>query len=150
MVAINKLSRRDVLKGAGALVITNALGPYVGTPEGRAYGVFDCRASNDRIEAEMPSIRRYVRTPSDLDLCLTEGPENLRGDTEVRAIARHAQRQGVRYALEAKCPGATNRGTADEIAAVLDQAYQSPLFDDGEPFRGAIVYRGNRGYASRN
>jgi hypothetical protein len=150
MVAIEReLSRRDVLKGAGALVLTKALGPYLGTPEGRAYGFFDCAAPNERVEAEIPHIRDYVRTSPDLGLCLTEGPDNLRGDPEVRAIARDAQRQGVRYAVEATCPSATNRETADEVAGVFNQVYQSPLFD-GEPFRGAIVYRGARGYASRN
>jgi len=47
---------------------------------------------------------------------------------------------GVRYCLEATYENATNLQTADEVANILNQAYQSPLYKEGEHFRGEVVY----------
>ena len=112
---------------------------------GKAYGFFDCKASKKDIEAELPSIRNMVRTPSRLELSLIEGVENLMGDLDSTPIIREARDSGMKYVFEATYPDATNEKTADEVAAILNQAYQSPLYQKSEPFSGGIVYKeGNR------
>ena len=42
--------------------------------------------------------------------------------------------------LQATYRGGTNKDTADEVASILNQAYQSPLYQAKEPFRGVVVY----------
>jgi hypothetical protein len=130
---------------------------------GKAYGFFDCRASKEQIEAELPTIRECVKTPSNLELSLTEGIYKLTGtrilgketlagkpvDAQLRDIALEAKNSGIRYLLEASYEGATNKQTADEVADILNQAYQSPLFKQGEPFIGAVVYEENGKYVFR-
>jgi len=116
---------------------------------GTAYAFFDCRASKDQIETELPNIRQCVKTPSKLELSLTEGVENLTGDTELVALAKEAKEGGMRYVLQAKYPGATNNQTADEVASIMNQAYQTPLYADKEEFRGGIVYQEKGQYVFR-
>lgn len=130
---------------------------------GRAYAFFDCRASKEQIEIELPTIRQYVKTPSNLELSLTEGVEKfweknkstmaqgiaLRDIPQLMTMIQEAKDSGMRYVLEAKYEGATNRQTADEVASVMNQAYQSPLYADREEFRGAIVYQDMRKYVFR-
>ena len=113
---------------------------------GKAYGFFDCRASKEEIEAEIPTIRRLTNTPSKLELSLIESPSNLRGDSELMSIASQASESGIKYVLEGTYPSATNEQTAKEIVGVLNQVYQSPLYQEGEPFRGEIVYFDGAGY----
>jgi len=143
---------------------------------GKAYGFFDSKASKKEIEAELPTIRKLARTPSQLELSLVEHP-----DEDLRHIARAASEghffsreydlvtaaikkgeeldrhflrfvrlaqiidigkgRGTRYAMIAKCSGTTNYKTAHELAAVLNQAYQSPLYREGEQFKGDIFYK---------
>jgi hypothetical protein len=117
------------------------------TSIGKAYGFFDCKASKAEIEAELPTIRELMQTPSALELSLVEGPENVSGDDRLKLIAKAANR--MRYGIEATYRGATNRATADELAMILDQAYQSPLYQEGEQFRGEIVFEENGSYRVR-
>jgi len=117
---------------------------------GKAYGFFDSRTSKSEIEYELPTIRGLVKTPPEVELTLTEDLDNLRSDSDLMDIARDAKSRGIKYLLEGTFPGATNRKTADEIANVLNQAYQSPLFDEGETFRGAIVFEENGKYIFRD
>ena len=58
-----------------------------------------------------------------------------------------AKGTGAKYMLSAKLPGATDEQTADELSRVMIQMYQSPLYEENEPFRGEIVYqKGNDFY----
>ena len=66
---------------------------------GKAYGFFNCKASKEKIEAELPTIRKLVKTPSKLELSLIEGVENLRGDQDLVELAQKAQNSGIRYVL---------------------------------------------------
>ena len=130
---------------------------------GNAYAFFDCRASKEQIEAELPTIRQCVKTPSNLELTLTDGPCKFIGldvlgkaalagnpvDDQLRAIALEAKESGMRYVLQAKYEGATNRQAADEVASVLNQAYNSPLYGDKAEFRGGIVYQDKGKYIFR-
>ncbi|HUS48848.1 MAG TPA: hypothetical protein VMZ91_01675 [Candidatus Paceibacterota bacterium] len=120
---------------------------------GRAYAFFDCRASKEDIEKELSSIRKCIKTPSALELSLMESTEKpsvspLR-DSELWAIVRTAKEADLRYFMEATYPNATNHQTADEVASILNQAYQSPLYQEGEQFRGEVVYKERGRYVSR-
>ena len=108
---------------------------------GKAYGFFYCNASKKNIKALLPKIRTAAKTPSKLELSLTEGVDNLTVDAELTVLAKEAKQEGMNYVLEATYHGATHKNTADELSAVLNQAYQSPLYKKGEHFRGGIVYQ---------
>ena len=117
---------------------------------GKAYGFFDCRYSREAIEKEVPVIRESVNTPSELELSLIEGVDNLTGGQTLRPIIRDAQEAGMRYVFEATYPGASNRTTADELAVILNQAYNTPLYVQDEPFSAGIVYEENGQYLFRD
>jgi hypothetical protein len=56
---------------------------------------------------------------------------------------------GNLFTIRATLPEATNHDTADELAPILNQMYNSPLFEEGEPFRGIIAYFDNGRYILR-
>lgn len=113
---------------------------------GNAYAFFNCNASRSEIEAELPTIRHLTRAPKDLELTLTEGVENLKGDKKLKELAMEAKSQGIKYVLEAKYSGANNQEAAKELSGIMNQAYQSPLYQEGEQFSGAIVYKKRSDY----
>ena len=119
------------------------------TKTGKAYAFFNCKASKGDIEKELPFIRECVQTPNALELSLMEGKDTLKGDPKLLQLAREAKDAGIRYVMEATYPNATNHQTADEVASVLNQAYQSPLYQKGEPFRGEVVYKERGRYVFR-
>lgn len=124
----------------------------VETSIGKAYAFFDCQASKERIESEIPYIRDVVQTPSELELSLIEGMDvliGLGGFDSISQIAREAKEAGIRYAMQAGCPNLTNQKTADELASILNQAYQSDLYQRNEKFRGWIFYEENGEYLER-
>ena len=109
---------------------------------GRAYGFFYCNASKHEIETELPIIRKLVKTPPQLELFLIKGMDNVIGDSRLTSLAREAKQDGINYVLQAICPDGTGKDTANEVASILNQAYQSPLYESDEsdaPFK-AIVY----------
>jgi len=116
---------------------------------GKAYAFFNCEASKGDIEKELPFIRKCVKTPNTLELSLMEGTDTLTGDTQLLQIVREAKDAGIKYVMEATYPNATNHQTADEVASVLNQAYQSPLYQKGEQFRGEVVYNERGRYVFR-
>ena len=122
---------------------------YAKKESGKAYAFFNCSASIEAIEEELPLIRECVRTPSNLELALMEGTDNLKGDPKLLQIAREAKKAGIRYVFDATYQGGTNRQTADELAGILNQAYQSPLYQEGEQFSGEIVFREKGKYLFR-
>lgn len=116
---------------------------------GKAYAFFDCRASKEKIEEELHFIRDAVQTPRKLELSLTEDVSQLILDADLSEIAREAKEANIKYAMEATYPNATNKQTADELTSLLNQAYQSLLFDRGEQFRGQVVYEDSGRYLFR-
>jgi hypothetical protein len=116
---------------------------------GRAYGFFQCDASKEEIEATLPKIRDAVGTPSTLELSLIDDIGNLEGDKRIITLAQEAREAGLNYILQATNPEGTNLETADELALILNQAYQSPLYEAGAPFNGEIVYEMNGEYIFR-
>jgi hypothetical protein len=126
------------------------------TETGKAYAIFDCKAPKKRIEKELPYILNSVKASESLELLLFEGIENLLArmeDTEDKKAFTSAidkeELDGLRYALEATDPEATNRETADDVAAVLNQAYNTSLFRNGD-FYGKILYKEGVGYTTRD
>jgi hypothetical protein len=112
---------------------------------GEAYGFIDCKASKEQITAELPTIRRLARTPSDLEISLdsVKTPQ----DPDLRPIANQAKSAGMRYALRVVHPNADNSSAKDELTSVLNTAYQSPLYSKKEQFRGEVAYKTKAGYA---
>jgi len=76
--------------------------------------------------------------------------DDLKGDERLTALAQKAKQHGINYVLEATDPKGTNRETADELASILNQAYQSSLYQAKEPFKGAVVYEENGEYVFRD
>ena len=107
---------------------------------GTAYAFFNCRASQREIERELPTIRKLAETPSDLELQVIEGTENIEGSEGLREIAQQAAEAGNRYAIEACHPSASNREVAGEVAGVVNVMYSSDLYAPEEDFSGADVY----------
>ena len=117
---------------------------------GEAYAFFNCEASRPEIEREIVDIRRVIGTPNQLELTLTEGiNQKSFKHPELREIAHDAKDAGIRYSLRGRYQNASNKQTADEVASVLNQAYQSPLYKDKEEFRGGIFYDENGSYVER-
>ena len=118
---------------------------------GQAYGFFSCNATKDMIEAQLPAIRKLTQTPSDLELWLTESIDNPELPEDLLPIAQEAAGEGLRYVLQATYSKATNEKTADYLVNLLNQTYQSPLYQEGETFEGGIVYKGdNNKYVFRD
>lgn len=117
---------------------------------GKAYGFFDCRASKNEIEGLMPKIRKYAQTPPEAQLSLIDDMDKADWDSQLIPIAEKAKKRGNKYASEATYRGATNRDAADEVAQVLIQAYQSNFYEEGEPFRGEVVFKEEGKYIFRN
>lgn len=104
---------------------------------------------------KFPLLEGLVKTPKRLELHLSDegltliSPNSL--DSELLAIDKDARRADINYVLSAKSlPTMNNRQTADELASILNQAYQSPLYQDREEFRGKIVYKEMGRYISRD
>ncbi len=120
---------------------------------GKAYGFFDCKASKKEIETELSTIRRLAKIPSELELSLTELADvsvfSLHGNPQLYSIVKDAKEAKMGYYMEALYPNTTNKAAADEIATILNQTYQSPLYKKGEPFKGEIVYEENGEYIFR-
>jgi hypothetical protein len=108
---------------------------------GKAYAFFNCNRSQQEIEAELPMIRDLTKTSKNLELTLTEGVTDIKGDKKLMEVAKEAQAQGMRYCLQAELPKKDNQETAQALSGILNQAYQSQLYTEGECFSGGIVYK---------
>jgi len=112
---------------------------------GKAYTSFDCEASEKDIKELLPLIRRRVKIPNRLELSLMRGTENqgisMLSNPKLWAIVMGVKETDIKYSGEATCPNVTNRQTAGELTSILNQMYQSPLYQEREPFRGEVVYK---------
>jgi hypothetical protein len=117
---------------------------------GEAYGFFKCNASAEEIESEFPIIRRLSLTPSELELYLIEEKDFKKDKTLNNYIFKNFGVFGVNYTLKARYPNATNLQTADELSAILNQIYKSPLYEPGEKFFGDICYKNKGRYEFRD
>jgi hypothetical protein len=132
---------------------SGAIADFNGNPvPGEAYAFFDCNASPTEITEEMPTIRRLAKTPKNLKTILSDARSPIpfsRGvlDKELIDIAKEAVEIGRKYFIYAFAPAnMTNRQVAGELMAILNQAYQSPLYENGEEFYGNVVHKERDGY----
>lgn len=116
---------------------------------GTAYAFFYCKETIEKVINELYCIRAEVHTPQNLELIVTDNLNTISTDEELSNIIEDSKNYGINYGLKATYPHETNKKTADELAAILNQAYQSPLFKSNEEFNGAIVYKENNSYIFR-
>lgn len=89
---------------------------------GEAYTVFDCTAETNEIEKEMTFIRQLIKSPETLKITLTPVK------TGNNIPPAEEKKTGRLYAIIMNIPNATNKETANELATILNQAYQTPLW----------------------
>jgi hypothetical protein len=85
-----------------------------------------------------------------LELSLIEGMDKVEGDEGLTNLAQEAKKKGINYALHATNPNGTNKDTADEVASILNQAYQSSLYEVNAPFKGEVIYKEKGDYVFRD
>jgi len=135
---------------------------------GKAYAFFDCDASSEQIEESMPCTRHDARTPKDLELLLHEGTSGLQPDEMLakqiqylrdnRVMSSERLKQGheeekrslasMKYILEAHYKGSSNKATANELDAVMNNVFR--FNKDQGLFRGAVIYEENNKYFFRD
>ncbi|MFA5049730.1 MAG: hypothetical protein WC501_01855 [Candidatus Micrarchaeia archaeon] len=109
---------------------------------GRAYAFFDCKKSIKQIGRSISKIRRFAQIPPMVELKLVEGPKNLKTrDRQLKEIRDVATEENIRYAMKAMFPGRDNLSAVHELVTFMTQAYYSVLYQEGEPFRGKIIYK---------
>jgi len=136
---------------------------------GKAYGFFDCDASKEEIEREIPSLRHDARNPRGLQLLLHEGISELQLDKaltekiqypdDYRIKSSKFNKQDydeeeekplseMKYVLEANYEGASNEKTAGELGDLLNCIHYE--FNKDQNFlRGAVLYEKNGEYLFR-
>ncbi len=110
---------------------------------GKAYGFFRCNTGREAIEIELKSIRQVAKIPSELELHLVEGLRNFQFEyPDLLEIVEKFKDTNINYVLEASLPIAfSNKKAAFELSDILNQAYQSPLYKEGEKFFGEVLYK---------
>ncbi len=138
------------------------------TNVGKAYAFFDCDATKEEIEKELPSLRHDARNPKGLQLLLHEGISELQfdkaltgkiqypDDYRIKSSKFDKQDYGeeekplseMKYVLEANYEGASNKKTADELGDLLNYIHYE--FNEDQNFlRGDVVYEKNGEYLLR-
>ncbi|VVC00814.1 Uncharacterised protein [uncultured archaeon] len=141
---------------------------------GTAYAFFNCDAGKKAIRELLPAIREMQKVPPAVETILTTPRKiDANGNLPLKKLlkshvfyqwkvkfkaadgtvfesetARIWYPAGMQFALKAVYPGATNEAAAGELTAILNQAYQSPLFKDKEEFTGDTFYEKNGIYVS--
>ena len=133
--------------------------------KGTSYAFFNCDATKQEIEKEMPKIRDFAQTPGELELLLHENTGKLQLDTKLKQIVSTPRdsrilRSGVgvdspevvpledlKYVLEAKYSGATNEETASELGDVMNYLSYSDV--NNLSFNGKIAYEKDGEYLFR-
>lgn len=134
---------------------------------GKAYGFFDCNASKEKIESNLPSIRELACTPSNLELLLKEVKE-LKEDKQIdfnllkfinenqiyptfpsklkdlMKTAKPIKMADLKYVIEAIYPNAISEAAASELSDVMNYIYME--FGNQMPFNTAIICKINRQY----
>lgn len=109
--------------------------------DGTARAFFNCNAKQNVIRREIKNIRLMVEVPDAVRLTLGAikkvHPHN---DLLLSDEIKNALAYNIKYSLKATYPGATNEAAAVELVAIMNQAYQSPLYNKGDYFVGQIFY----------
>ena len=131
------------------------------TSVGTAYGFFDCYASKNEIESELPNMLHMAGSPGGLELSLME-VKDLEGNVETdqnllqfikqnniygtfsskkrdqMATAKPIQMTDLRYVIKATSPNTINEDVANELSYVMNMIDQNYNLD---PFNVAIAYK---------
>ena len=110
---------------------------------GKAYALFRCEVPLEEIREILPYAHDAVEAPKDLELKLYElnSLDVNKLDEGLGQYVNMAKDAGINYGLIAELPGASNEETAREVSDVLNQMYQSNLFDGCGDFRGELAYK---------
>lgn len=114
---------------------------------GVAYAFFACNAKPAEVRNELGYIRHMVKTPGEVETILAHRPARDETDARIGMIHAEAKLNALDYMLTVRFPGQSNRNACEEARAILNQAYQSPLYDENDPFRGMLVFKSGRGYS---
>jgi len=128
-------------------------------PVGEAYAFFDCSATPEDIEGELPHIRERFETPRGLELSLLPVGEFVRGKIDPKLLkiineeetgptysgkvepsrrtVTPARLRDLKYALHARYPGKTNEDAGAALVGVVNGLNYA--FGDGQVFMGEIV-----------
>jgi hypothetical protein len=117
---------------------------------GEAFGFFYYNGAKEDIENELPSALILALTPSELELSLIEGVENLpyHGTPSLKGIVTKAKNQNLNYVLKGSQLNAGNRRVADELGDLLNILHLS-LYAKEEPFFAGIVYQRGKQFVFR-
>jgi len=113
---------------------------------GKAYGFFACDKSKREIKRSLPKICKHAKVDYRLWLSSIEDMKVSKNDEELSDVVRYAEEEGMDYVLQSIHPGKTNIEAAGDITDTLNQAYQSPLYEDGGSFNGMAAYEENGRY----
>jgi len=121
---------------------------------GKASGLFKYDGPKQDIKDELPLICTDLNTPSQLELSLVEGMENIKGDSRLTTWAiEEGKKTGANYALQAILTGKTtvdelNSTAADYVADILNLIYKSFYGGEG-PITACTVYEKDGEYIFR-
>lgn len=120
---------------------------------GQAYGFFDCNATKEEIQGEMPEIRARAKTPKNLELSLMKTSKfsliecsKDSKDPQLLELIHGDQIYGSNYAIKVNCPNISNKQAADELAEVLNGLYNRYKENS---FRGEVIYKQGEDYLFR-
>ncbi|MGV8176725.1 MAG: hypothetical protein ACP5NX_02930 [Candidatus Bilamarchaeaceae archaeon] len=114
---------------------------------GVAYAFFACSAKPAEVKNELGDIRRTVKTPVEVETILTHRPARDETDARICMIHAEAKLNTLDYMLTVRFPGQSNKNACEEARAIMNQAYQSPLYGENDPFKGMLVFKSGRGYS---
>ena len=116
---------------------------------GTAYGFFHSDSSEQLIQQELEDILQTpeLAFPSNLELKLSPLHNFNPNDSNLFPFVKEAQTAGLNYLVQGTYPLASNQHTADELATLLNQAYQSEWLSQQPP--PVILYKENDTYHFR-
>ena len=112
---------------------------------GEAYAFFKCSATKADIEKGLPTIRKFIQTPAELELMLSENANTISKDASLLAKAKEVYDAGANFALKGLLPNKNNETAAEELSLILSQAHGTPLYEVGAPLIAAIYYKNAAG-----
>lgn len=117
---------------------------------GEAYLFFKCNAAPDEISdiiqdpnPEKFDVRKATKVPEEMELNLNE-LESLdvsNYDKSFKEIYKEAKEVGMNYSLVGRLPGADNCETADIVADVFNQLFNTSLYENGEIPEYGLFYK---------
>lgn len=115
---------------------------------GEAYGFLKYGGKIEDILKYIPAVRNSALTPPELSLTIIEGAENLetKSDSGLAELVELAKGANLNYVFRANLPGKDNAETAGELGDMINQLYQTPLYQEGQEFCAEIAYKNGDEY----